>query len=230
MDTLASIPYTQIELHWDHPLPGPAEARIRQLRGALAKRFRADSAFHQRDAEGRQIYRYPPIQYRWHKGIALLAGWHQAAETLSNLPWPDLSLTLGDDPVCVTDAVITCRTARFGIDARLHHYRLQSPVLLFNQETYPRYTALEAGERHHEQDRLLTAQLLTALRALGVEVPVHLYATLVDPRPRRIRFKQQPLLGLGGRLITNAVLPDGLGIGHATSHGFGWIGPWAHEP
>jgi len=227
---LAIRPYTEIELHWDLPLAGPAQARVRQLRGALARAFGEDSLFHQRDAAGRQIYRYPRIQYRWQRGLGLVAGWPDAADILPKLPWLDLELSLGEDRVRITDAVISCRNAHFGVSTRLLHYRLVSPALLFNQENYQRFQGLEPGGKQQEQDRLLTAQILTALRGLDISFPDRLYASLVDPKSRKCRYKEQELLGLSGRLVCNAELPSGFAIGHAVSHGFGWIHAWEPRP
>lgn len=230
MHPLAIHPYTEVELYWDSPLAGPAEVRARQLRGALARAFEEDSHFHQRDAAGQHIYRYPRIQYRWRQGRGLLAGWGEPAEVLPNLPWLDLNLVLGEDRVQVSDAIINCRSAEFGLSPRLRHYRFESPALLFNQDNYSRYQTLDAIQKQDEQDCLLTAQLLAALRGLQVEFPTHLYASLIDPRPRKCRFKKQELLGLFGRFVSNAALPAGFAIGHAVSHGFGWITPWEPRP
>jgi hypothetical protein len=225
MHLLATHPYTEIDLHWDSELAGPPELRARQLRGALAAAFPGNSLFHQRDATGRQIYRYPLVQYRWASGRGLVAGWGEGAELLRGLPWLDLKLSLGEQRVAVTDAHISCRNAELGVSPRLLHYRLLSPVLLFNQDNFRRFQDLQGAERQQEQDRLLTAQLLTALRGLGVEFPQHLYATLTDVHPRKVRYKQHDLLGCAGRFACNALLPPGFAFGHAVSHGFGWIRP-----
>jgi hypothetical protein len=225
MHPLATRPYTEIELHWDLPLAGPPQARARQLRGALARAFGEDSLFHQRDTAGQQIYRYPLIQYRWHGGLGLVAGWLEAADILPRLPWLDLELSLGEERIRVTDAVTSCSKAQFGISTRLLHYRLASPVLLFNQENYRRFQRLEAAQKQQEQDRLLTAQILTALRGLDISFPDRLYASLIDLQSRKCRYKEQELLGLAGRFVCNAALPPGFAIGHAVSHGFGWIRP-----
>jgi len=226
MHPLATLPYTEIELHWDLPLAGPPQARARQLRGALARTFGEDSLFHQRDTVGQQIYRYPLIQYRWHGGLGLVAGWLDAADILPKLPWLDLELSLGEEQVRVTDAMISCSSARFDLSTRLLHYRLITPALLFNQENYKSFRGLEGEDKQREQDRLLTAQILTALRGLDISFPDRLYASLIDPQSRKCRYKEQELLGLRGRFVCNAGLPPGFAIGHAVSHGFGWIRPW----
>lgn len=54
---LATLAHTRVELYWNRELPGPAEMRARQLRGALARAFASDDRFHQRDGRGRTLYR-----------------------------------------------------------------------------------------------------------------------------------------------------------------------------
>jgi len=141
------------------------------------------------------------------------------------LPWLDLELLLGSDRVAITEALISSRSAALGVSPRLLRYRLRSPVLLFNQDNYPRYQALDEAGQQAERDRLLIAQLLTALRGLGVEFPQQLYATFTAARARKVNYKQQALLGFGGEIVCNAALPAGFAIGHAVSHGFGWLQP-----
>lgn len=223
MHLLTTIAYAQIELIWDRPLPGPDAVRTRQLRGALANRFSDDDLFHQYDAEGRPLYRYPRIQYRWRAGRGILAGWDQAAGRLLALPWLDLHLTLGNDAASVDQALLASESAAFGISERLLHYRLRSPGLIFNQANFPLYVAMDANAQRRERDRLLVAHLLTALRGLGVNFTERLQAAFTDCSTHPCRFKQQSLLGVTGDFVANALLPCGFAIGHAVSHGYGWI-------
>jgi len=223
MHLLAAIPYAQIELTWDRPVLGPAAARARQLRGALAQAFSDDDLFHQHNPSGHVLYRYPHIHYRWGGGCGVVVGWDEAAERLLNLPWLDLELTLGDDPIQIDDVLLTSRRVAFGVSDHLLHYRLRVPALIFNQANYPRYTAMDAAAQRRERDRLLVAQLLTSLRGLGVDFPERLQAAFTDVSIRACQYKQQRLMGLAGRFVSNAVLPSGFALGHAVSHGYGWI-------
>lgn len=223
MHHLATLAHTRVELHWDRELPGPAELRARQLRGALARAFANDDCFHQRDGRGQVVYRYPRIQYRWHRGDGLVVGWEQGAEVLRTLPWLDLELRLGTDAARVSDALIGCASTSFYASERLHHYRLASPVLLFNQENYRRHQEMSPREQMVERDRLLVAQMLSALRGFHIDFNTRLYASFIQARNTVCRYKNQELLGLLGRFASNAVLPSGFAFGHAVSHGYGWI-------
>lgn len=225
MHLLARVPQVLIELRWDRQVPGPAALRARQLRGALAAAFSEDDLFHQHAPDGRPLYRYPRVQYRWNGGTGLVVGWEEAAEPLLNLPWLDLGLRLGSDDVRVAEAGLRMEGAQFGVADRLLPYRLRTPVLLFNQENYARYQSLGPEGQRRERERLLVAQTLVALRELGVCFEGRLYAAFTVARPRPCRYKEQDLLGLAGSFVSNAVLPPGFAVGHAVSHGYGWIEP-----
>ena len=224
MHLLASIPFAQVELRWDPELPGGPQRRTKQLRGALASAFGGDDLFHQHDLlTGKALYRYPRVQYRWRQGRGLVVGWGEAADRLLALPWLELTLLLGEDAVVVADAALTLTQGRFGVGEQLGHYQLATPALLFNQENYRRYQAMNEAEQRRERERLLVANLLIAMRGLDVTFPERLYATLADVRTCPCHYKGERLLGLTGELATNAALPDGFSFGHAVSHGFGWL-------
>jgi len=223
MDYLAEIPFSSVELRWSKPLAGQTEQRIRQLRGAIANAFIDDPRFHQHDDQGKPLYRYPQIQYRWRNGYGVIAGWESGAETLLNLGWLDLELSLDKTKVQVFDALITTKVARFGISERLLRYKLVSPILLFNQKNYNHYQSLNEIEQKVEIERLLIANLLAALKGLGIHFPVVLYAAFINIETQPCQYKQQTLLGITGEFITNALLPNDFAFGHAVSHGYGWI-------
>ncbi len=225
MYILAQIPYASVELRWFSPLSGSAQFRVRQLRGAIANAFIEDSRFHQHDANGKPIYAYPHIQYRWNKGYGVVAGWISGAETLLNVPWLDLPLKLGDDNVQVSDAVMTTQYAQFGISEYLLLYEFVSPILMFKPDIYKKYIKMSEREQLYERNRLLVAQLLSAMRGLDINFDTPLYATFTEFKTCTCMHKKQKMMGIKGRFATNAILPSGFAIGRAVSHGYGWIEP-----
>jgi hypothetical protein len=225
MHPLAELPYVEIELHWQQDLPGPPEQRARQLRGALARRFADDDVFHQHSADGKPLYRYPQVQYRWLRGHGVVAGWGEAALKLLQLPWLDLELQLSERPVEIIDVFLNAREAVFAVSPRLLRYRLVSPVLLFNQENYRHYCRIDADAQRAERDRLLIAMMLNAMKGLEVFFDAHLYAAFATAKTRDSRYKGQRLIGISGEILTNALLPDGFALGHGVSHGYGWLTP-----
>ena len=123
----------------------------------------------------------------------------------------------------VVEATIYISEGLFGVSDRLERYLLETPVLLFNQNNYRCFQTMSQSEKRIEQDRLLVAQLLVALRGLRVDFPERLYATFGAVSVAPCRYKEQTLIGLFGDFVTNAWLPDGFSFGHAVSHGFGWV-------
>jgi hypothetical protein len=222
-DILTEIPYAAVNLRWHEPLCGHWVMRSRQLRGAIANAFLQESVFHQHDETGKELYRYPHIQYRWRDGYGEVLGWGHCAEMVLNLPWLDLPLTLNQDAVNVVDALITTRHAQFGMAQKLLRYRFGAPVLVFNQTNFKKYQQMNERAQVQERDRLLVAQILTALKGLGVVFPVILYAAFTEVDVQPCAYKKQTFLGISGEFVSNALLPDGFAIGHAVSHGYGWI-------
>lgn len=224
MYLLKKVPCAQVELRWDRELPGGAEMRAKQLRGALAQTFADDDLFHQHDpASGKPLYRYPLVQYRWRARQGVVVGWRDAASRLLALPWLDLELRLGEESAMVDDAALTLQHGQFGVSERLLRYRFMTPVLLFKSENYRRYQVMDEAGQRAERDRLLVSNLLTAMRGLDVTFPERLYATFTQIKTQTCHYKNQDLLGVSGEFICNAIIPDGLALGHAVSHGFGWI-------
>lgn len=224
MHLLKKVPCAQVELRWDRELPGGAEMRARQLRGALAEAFVDDDLFHQHNpASGKLLYRYPVVQYRWRAGQGLVVGWGEVAGRLLTMPWLDLALQLGSESVMVSDAALILRHEPFEVSECLLRYRFMTPVLLFKSENYRRYQGMDKTGQRMERDRLLVSNLLTAMRGLDVTFPERLYATFTQIKTQICRYKGQDLLGISGEFFSNAILPDGLALGHAVSHGFGWL-------
>ena len=225
MHLLGRVPQITLELCWQRQVTGAALARASQLRGALAQAFAEEDLFHQHDPEGNLLYRYPTIQYRWRNGYGVIAGWGDAASRLLHLPWLDLTLKLGEEEAQIIDVILTTNHGLFGISDCLLRYQLINPALIFNQKNYQRYQTMNPFEQQNERDRLLVAQMLTAMRGLEIDFPVQLYAAFTQLRTQSCFYKKQKLLGLSGDFVCNAVLPSGLAIGHAVSHGYGWIVP-----
>lgn len=222
MHLLGKRAQTIVELVFDSSVKGFRQTLAAQLRGAILNAF-PDSEFHQHGSNGAFIYRYPRIQYQWRNTRGLILGWMEAAEKILQLPWLDLSISINGTNLSVIDVLLKPASVEFRASARLFHYRLSTPVLLFNQKNYANYKSLNFIDKLYEEDRLLQAQILSALRGLEVDFAERLYATFTEKKTVPCVYKGQQLTGIQGRFATNAILPNDFAIGHAVSHGFGWI-------
>lgn len=199
---------------------GPPAAHL--LRGAIASQFTDQPIFHQHSQNG-LMYRYPMVQYRWAKNAGMIFAFGAGAESLTNVPFLNAALRLGDKTYYVTDVQLDFFTHTFSISPRLNRYFFRSPWLPFNQVNYSRYQSLSRTQQQTERDRLAVANILSALKGLDIFLTEHLYAGFVFKQSRICRYKETSLLGFQGTLFTNVDLPSGFGIGKAVSHGFGWM-------
>jgi hypothetical protein len=218
--TMEEIPVIRVELIWKTPPPGNNHAM--ELRGALATQFPDNPLFHQHQDE-KLIYRYPLIQYRWHRDKGVIVGFHQGAMELVTLPWFGLNLRLGKTQVVVIDADFSCKMERFTFTDDLQRYRFRSPWLSLNQRNYEKYSGLSSAEQAAERDRLLIGNLLSAAKGLGVFLNERVFAKFELQRSVICYYKEQELIGFFGTFSTNLILPEDLAIGAKVSHGYGWL-------
>ena len=217
---MKTVDVVHVRLSWVENNPGPPAPHL--LRGALGNLFRENPLFHQHDEVG-VIYRYPLVQYRWDHRGAMLLGLGAGAQAMVRVDWPGLELRLGERRLHVREAV--CEFARHPV-ALIDHllrYRFVAPWLPLNQDLYQRYRDLSPQDQVRERDRLAVAGLLLALRGFGIEIQGRLFAAFEMCSSHTCDYKGIPLLGFQGRLLTNLDLPNGLALGRAVSHGYGWI-------
>ena len=215
-----SVKMTQVRLQWRRMISGPPKPHL--LRGAIADLFPDEPMFHQHQGSD-VLYRYPLIQYRWRNGEGVIVGFGEGAQTLVRVPFNDLPLVLGKEMVFVENAHISCREEVISIAPKMVRYRFVSPWLPFNQKTYEPYLAMDKRGKACERDRIAVANLLLMLKGLGIRIEERLYATVEVSKSVGCRYKDKTLLGFYGSLFCNMQLPDGVAIGRAVSHGYGWI-------
>lgn len=203
----------------ERPRPAPY-----LLRGAIAGLFPECSLMHQHEGD-RLVYRYPRVQYRWDEEGPMLVGLHEGARFLSSVDWTGLELRLGDRTATVTEAQCSFRRHEVRMSETLRRYAFIAPWIPLSQENHARYQTLPLEGRMTELDRLAVAGLLLALRAIGFEVPGRLYAAFESQRVVECPYKDVQMTGFLGHLLCNVELPEGLAMGRAISHGYGWVVP-----
>jgi hypothetical protein len=216
-----SLNLARLDLHWKDPWQGSPAPHL--LRGAIASAFPDNDFFHQHAHDGKEIYRYPRIQYRWREGEGVIIGFGSAVEPLGQLFMNDLELRLGDRCVVVAEAKITFTRSSIGISPRLMRYRFVSPWLPFNQENFEKYNCISRDQQRYELDRIAVGNILSALKGLDIFIGSTVYAAIMPGKHRWCKHKNNQLAGFGGTLITNVTLPNDFAIGKAVSHGYGWI-------
>jgi hypothetical protein len=231
---MKSVDIVIVRLSWVEDDPGPPAPHL--LRGALGEHFRDNPLFHQHTDSG-TVYRYPHVQYRWDHRGPLILGLGDGAQALVRSEWPGMELRIGRRILHVRDAVCDFHRHSITLADHLVRYQFAAPWLPLNQENYERYRRLPPGDQACERDRLAVGGLLLALRGFGVEIQGRLFAGFEMRTCHPCMYKGVQLTGFRGRILTNLDLPDGLALGRAVSHGYGWIerddcldrGGYSHE-
>jgi hypothetical protein len=100
--------------------------------------------------------------------------------------------------------------------------------MALNQENYSRYVKAEPGEQVRQLKGILVNNILSFYKGIGYRAEERIL-TSVQVRQKETQFKNQTMLAFEGSFTTNAVLPEGIGLGKAVSRGFGTVQA-AHLP
>lgn len=204
----------------EHSLCAAVATEMERALGPLAH---AD--FGGRDgAGGAPLHRFPVVRYRLRRGrphlhlVGPLAHQHARA-VLAHL---DALRTPTGDVVPVRPTATLHTTPAVGVHRRYwHEYELVSPVV-------PARVAIERMPQRSTSwaigawaSAYMATALTTLLEHLGAHLDAPLYAHLEGAEVRRVAIGDLASPALFGTLVTNAHLPDGIGVGARTAFGFG---------
>ena len=215
-EAVVVVPSCLLTLELDRRLQGN-HPRSKEMRGFFGRAF--DHPLMHQHQEGKVLYRYPHVQYRWdwEKQCPVLYGVGEGALYLLELPLVGLELSLGTECARITgvDSQLFQRSFREGRG----RYRFRSPWLPFKKwMNFEDRKALE-----EKLSRVIVSNVLIAARALGVNINWRLQAEVTVQRELKPRHKGIVRQGFLAEVVFNAELPDHLGLGNAPSHGFGWL-------
>ena len=209
-----------VELSWETPYKGYSAAHL--LRGAIAQKFPDNPLFHQHQ-DNKNIYRYPLIQYRWDKGKGIIAGINDGGKQLLKVSLTGESLYIGEKKLQIAESCVDISRFEVSVMPTLQRYYFKSPWLPFKQDNYQKYRAMTSQQQIIERDRLLIANLLATMSALGIYLPCRLYASFFIKKIVPCNYKDKQLMGFIGEFVANINIPCNIAIGKAVSHGYGWI-------
>lgn len=216
-----------------------------KLRGYFGNLFREHSPLlHNHYADGTTRHRYPLVQYKVLGGVPTLVALNEGAELLNSLFLLMKTLSI-DNPAASTvdggarpgDARpeepqtyeinakhISSQRVEIGYAEELHTYRFETLWMGLNQENYREYSQTDLSAQTALLNKIAVGNVLSFFKAMNVFLePQQRLMAKLDVQPKTTQFKNQRMLAFTGRLIVNAELPDGIGLGKAVSRGFGTI-------
>lgn len=217
-----SFPIGYLCLETETPLE-PSDAHL--LRGYVCNLFPYSDLLHNHDESGRNMYRYPRVQYKVVHGIAMIVAIEEdAIEILRQIEACIEELILGNRTLKVTktNKILEVKECTFGISSHLYHYVFLSPCLLLNAEKYREYKKSNEQIKKEILTSTLTGNLLSTSKGLKYHVQSHIYVEH-SMSSQIVCLKGQDHLGFNGFFLTNFHLPDFLGIGKSASRGYGTL-------
>jgi len=208
-------------------MPNPS-----MLRSAVARLYPENDLFHQHNRDGKFVYRYPQIHYRWDNpkeksvrniGDGVIVAFDKGVEALANLFASDIIIKINE--LGIESYEITCelRKCNLQISDELHEYFFRSPWLPLNSNKYEKFLNKTLEEQQKELNRIARGNILTAAKDLGIKFESTVYTLFQTKKKVTCQYKDIQLQGFTGKLISNVELPEDFAIGAKVSHGFGWI-------
>jgi len=194
------------------------------LRGFIASRFPDNPLLHHHLNNPNKkglVYTYPKVQYKIIDGTPMILGIGEAKEivkTISNIDY----LNLKGEKYLLTDKKLIEQDVTFGVSKDMRFYRLFTPWLALDEESYKRYRGKNVGEKKKQLESILVGNIISMAKGLGYVIMDNLTVT-IDVQEVKTSLKGTPMLGFLGTFSVNFEIPDYWGIGKSVSRGFGTV-------
>lgn len=196
----------------------------RRLRGFFAAGQAEGSLLHNHGEGGRELYRYPLVQYKVLRQVPTILAIEQGIPAVHPLVMEATALRLGEIDYPCGQVNIDLRTDTAGDCPQPVRYRFLSPWFALSQENYRAYLALPPEEQPLLLQRILTGNILSMAKGLGLTVENRLQVT-ASLTPRASRFKTETVMGFVGEFSVNYRIPPLFALGKSISRGFGVVRP-----
>ncbi len=198
-----------------------------KLRGYFGNLFMEHSPLlHNHFEDGRSRYEYPKVQYKVLNEMPYLVGvGAEAAQLLTELFLKINELDINGERFPVFAKNIESKNWIIGLSDSLQTYRFETLWMALNQENYALYQTY-SDERKADQLRgIATQNILAFFTAFNLRLPpeARVMTVLQNIRTKETNFKNNRMLAFQGQFVTNALLPDFVGLGKSVSRGFGSV-------
>lgn len=197
------------------------------FRGAVLSSMNdADTLFHNHHGDMLR-YGYPLIQYKMVDGRAALFCLDAGVEAVGQyLVGASYRLMMGRRVVNVRIDRVESWLPTYQLTDAVCSYRLRS-WLPFNETNYETYLAVHSVvERTMFLERILTGNILSMLKGVGVHLDEHLHVSITHiSEPYTRHYKQVALMAFDVSFECNLELPPYVGVGRHVSVGFGTLAP-----
>ena len=194
-----------------------------KLRGYFGQLFKEHSPLlHNHFDDGGFRYRYPLVQYKVLNGTPSLVGIGEGAALLVQLFLKIKEIDIDGKRYATASKQMQNTDYEPSFDGNLHKYRFDTLWMGLNQKNYPEYMNLPEQDRAAFLNHKIQNHILAFFKAVNYHCQERIMV-IADLQEANTNFKGQRMTVFSGTFVTNAVLPNFVGIGKSTARGFGSI-------
>lgn len=195
-----------------------------KLRGYFGNLFKEHSnLLHNHYASGKSKYQYPKVQYKVIDNIPHLFGVEEGGKLLIELFLKIKQITIEDAIYQVNSKNISNTITEIGDFSKLNEYKFETLWMALNQKNHQKYLQFNAQE---DKTGFLNKQVQNNILSFYKGVDFFVKERIMvrsKLHEKSTKFKDKTMLAFSGSFVTNAVLPEYIGIGKSVSRGFGTI-------
>ncbi len=194
-----------------------------KLRGYFAEMFKEKSdLLHNHFSDGKNIYRYPLVQYKVVENIPILIGLEDGARLLIDLFLDLKEIIIDSNTYKINSKNLTTKNLESGVINDLITYNFISPWIALNPNNYRAFVIQSENEQRDKLKAILTGNILSFFKGIDYYEHENIMLT-TNIKQITVKFKNQDMIGFKGRFTTNVLLPDLIGLGKSPARGFGTI-------
>ena len=195
-----------------------------KLRGYFGNLFKEHSnLLHNHYASGKAKYQYPLVQYKVIDNIPHLVGIEEGGKLLIELFLKIKQITIEDTTYIVNSKNITNTITEIGGFSKLNEYKFETLWMALNQKNHQKYLQLNSQDEKTEfLNKQIQNNILSFYKGVDFFIKERIMVTS-KLNEKTTKFKDKTMLAFSGSFVTNAVLPELIGIGKSVSRGFGTI-------
>jgi hypothetical protein len=151
-----------------------------------------------------------------------LVGINQGSELLTKLFLKINHINIDGSNYVVNSKNITNANIEINDFDKLKEYKFSTLWMALNQQNHKKYKIISEDEREQFLNTTLQNNILSFYKGVGIFITEKI---MVKGKfyEKSTKFKDKDMLAFTGSFITNAVMPDFIGIGKSVSRGFGSI-------
>lgn len=196
-----------------------------KLRGYFGTLFKEHShLLHNHYDNGELRYQYPLVQYKVLNKTPTLVAIEEGAKLLTSLFLEIDSIQVDGRTHTIHSKQIENTKVSVGYTDALQEYQFNTFWMGLNQANHKKYLQCNASEKEELLNKILIGNILSLYKNLDIILSPDQKLIVKHRLSKAVtKFKNRDMTVFSGKFITNALLPDDIGLGKSVSRGFGSI-------